>query len=78
MVRGLTQAKTVLALAHHVSTLTSQRKCRSRLSRVGEEYHLSNSYDNINKSDDEDDAGIFSIANDYSSEDDDTLADEQN
>ena len=39
---------------------------------------MNNSYDDIIKSDDEGDAGIFRIANDVSSEDDDTLADEQN
>ena len=43
-----------------------------------EEYdHLNNSDDAIIESDDDDDAGIFSIANDYSSEEDDVLADEQ-
>ena len=41
-----------------------------------EEYKLSNSNGTIADSD-EDDAGIFTIVNDYSSEDDDTLADKQ-
>ena len=43
---------------------------------IEEEDHLNNSNDSIIESDDDDDAGIFSIANDYSSEDDDTLAGE--
>ena len=41
------------------------------------EDHLNNCDDAINESDDNDDAGVFLIANDYSSEDDDTLDDEQ-
>ena len=43
---------------------------------IEEEDHLNNGDDAIIESDDDDDAGIFSIANDYSSEDDDTLDDE--
>ena len=39
--------------------------------------HRNNSDDAIIESDDNDYAGIFNIANDYSSEDDDTLADDQ-
>ena len=42
---------------------------------IDEDDHLNNSDDTTIKSDDDDDAGIISIANDYSSEDDDTLAD---
>ena len=44
---------------------------------IEEDGHLNISDDAIIESDDDDDAGIFSIANDYSSEDDDTIADEQ-
>ena len=44
---------------------------------IEEEDHLNNSDEAINESDDDADVGIFSIGNDYSSEDDDTLADEQ-
>ena len=39
--------------------------------------HLNNSDNAILDSDDDDDAGIFSIANDYPSEDDTILSDEQ-
>ena len=42
-----------------------------------EEDHLHNNNEVISGSDDDDDAGIFSSANGYSSEDEDTLADEQ-
>ena len=44
---------------------------------IGEEGRLNNSDYAISKSDDEDDAIILNIANDYSSENDDTLADER-
>ena len=44
---------------------------------IEEEYHLNNSDDTFIELDDDDDAGIFSIASDYPSEDDDTLADKQ-
>ena len=44
---------------------------------IDEEDHLNNSGNAITDSDDDDDAGIFSIANDYPSEDDTILADEQ-
>ena len=45
---------------------------------IEEDDHLNNSDNAIIDSDnDDEDAGIFSIANDYLSEDDDTLADQQ-
>ena len=44
---------------------------------IEEDGHLNISDDAIIESDDDDDAGIFSIANEYSSEDDNTLADKQ-
>ena len=43
---------------------------------IDEEDLYSNSDDAITDSDEDDDAGIFSIVNDYTSEDDDTLAEE--
>ena len=42
---------------------------------IEDEDHLNNSDDAIIESDGNDDASIFSIANDYYNEDDDTLAD---
>ena len=44
---------------------------------IEEKDHLNNSDDVIIEPDDNEYAGLFSIANDDSSEDDDTLADEQ-
>ena len=44
---------------------------------IEEEDHLNNRDDAIIELDDEDDDGNFSIANDYTNEDNDTLADEQ-
>ena len=44
---------------------------------IEEEDHLNKSDDVIIDSYDDEDARIFSIANDYSSEDEDTVADEQ-
>ena len=44
---------------------------------IDEEDHLNNIDNAIFDLDDDDDAGIFSIVNDYSSEDDTILADEQ-
>ena len=44
---------------------------------IEDEDHLNNSDESMIESYDDEDAGIFIITNDYSSEDDDTLADEQ-
>ena len=73
-----------------IATKTRFGSCSSRagtnggtydadVDRVGikEDDHLNNNEDAIIKSDDDENAGNFGIANDYFSEDDDTLADEQ-
>ena len=74
---GLARAKTFWLLLI-TSRLKRQREGhRCRLIDIEEENH-SGIKDAITGSDDNDDASIFSIANGYSSEDDDVLPDENN
>ena len=75
---GLALSKTVLALSHHVTTLNVVTyDADVDQVDIEEEDHLNNRDDAIIESGDDYDAGIFSIAKDYSSKDYDTLTDEQ-